>query len=33
MREVLIRALLLRTPLKIKINEYRNKFKRERREK
>jgi len=33
MREVLIRVLLLRTLLKIKINEYKNKFKIERREK
>jgi len=31
MREVLIRVLLLRMPLKIKINEYKNKLKRERR--
>jgi len=33
MREVLIGMLLLRTLLKIKINEYKNKFKIERREK
>jgi len=31
MREVLIRVLFLRTPLKMKINEYKNKFKKERR--
>jgi len=32
MREVLIRVLLLRTLLKIKINEYKNIFRIERRE-